>query len=284
MSEGEQKLADEQGKFMQVVKDGRKASGVEWQRCRLLLSNKRLMILTNEGKQTLPLAKMSSIKSRGDVNEAIAQVSSYLSIQIGADVYLISASNGEPFEEKLYGAILDQRVVLVKHPAVKGGVVQDVGWEKARLKLGDGTVDLAIASGRFVEVERDDVGTVDFTEQDVQGEGRRVAEIEHSVEDTVVQTHVSGSSQVVGVLGGLLRQEQEIEADISQAEKEVLMALYSGVSPFKIPEFVGMDVTQVEEIYDKLVEEELLQEVRTRRDVSLKARGRNIASEVIGNQ
>jgi helix-turn-helix protein len=284
MSDGEQKLADEQGKFMQVVSEGRKASGVEWQRCRLLLSNKRLMILTNEGKKTLPLAKMSSIKSRGDVNEAIAQVSSYLSIQIGADVYLVSPTNDESFEEKLYGAVLDQRVVLVKHPAVKGGVVQNSGWEKARLKLGDGTVDLAIASGQFVEIERDDVGTVELTEQDVRGEERRVAEIEHAIEDTVVQTHVSGPGRVVGVLGGLVRQQQEIDADVSQAEQEVLMALYSGVSPFKIPEFVGMDVEQVEEIYDKLVEAGLLQEVRTRRDVSLKARGRNIASDVISNQ
>ena len=284
MSEGEQKLADAQGKFMQVVEDGRKASGVEWQRCRLLLSTKRLLILTNEGKQTLPLSKIASIKSRADVNEAIAQVSSYLSIQIGKDVYLVSATQSESFEEKLYGAILDQRVVLVKHPAVKGGVVQDAGWEKARLKLSEGTVDLAIASGQFVEIERDDVGTVEVTEQEVRGKQRRAVEIEHSVEDAVVQTYVSGGSQVVGVLAGLVRQQQEIDADISQAEQEVLMALYSGVSPFKIPEFVGMDVEQVEEIYNNLVEAGLLQEVRTRRDVSLKARGRNIASDVIANQ
>jgi helix-turn-helix protein len=62
------------------------------------------------------------------------------------------------------------------------------------------------------------------------------------------------------------------------------MALYSGVSPFKIPDFVGMDVDEVEEIYDRLIEDGLLQHVRTRRDVSLKPRGRNIASEVIENQ
>jgi len=284
MTDGEQKLADVQGKFMQVVTDGRKASGVEWQGCRLLLSNKRLLILTNEGKQTLPLSKVASIKSRGDVNEAIAQVSSYLSIQIGKDVYLVSSKDSDTFEEKLYGAILDQRVVLVKHPAVKGGVVQNAGWEKARLKLSEGTVDLAIASGQFVEIEREDVGMVEVTEQEVRGQERRVVEIEHSVDEAVVQTYVSGGGQIVGVLAGLVRQQQEIDADISQAEQEVLMALYSGVSPFKIPEFVGMDVERVEEIYNKLVEEGLLQEVRTRRDVSLKARGRNIASDVIANQ
>ncbi|QSG10066.1 CheF family chemotaxis protein [Halapricum desulfuricans] len=284
MAEGEQKLADVQGRFMQVVSDGRKASDVDWQSCRLLLSNKRLLILTNEGKQTIPLGKVTSIKSRGDVNEAIAQVSSYLSVQIGSDVYLVAPQDQEPFEEKLYGAILDQRVVYVKHPAVEGGVVQDTGWEKARLKLGDGTVDLAIASGQFVEVDRGDVGTVEVSEQTVNDSQRRVAEIEHLVEDTVVQTHVTGPGRVVAILAGLLGQENGPDADISKAEHEVLMALYSGVSPFKIPDFVGMDVDEIEEIYDELLEEGLLQEVRTRREVSLKPRGRNIASEVIENQ
>ncbi|MCU4717128.1 CheF family chemotaxis protein [Halapricum hydrolyticum] len=284
MGEGEQKLADVQGRFMQVVSDGRKASDVEWQSCRLLLSNKRLLILTNESKQTIPLGKVSSIKSRGDVNEAIAQVSSYLSIQIGSDVYLVAPQDQESFEEKLYGAILDQRVVYVKHPAVEGGVVQDTGWEKARLKLGNGSVDLAVASGRFVEIERDDVGTVELTDQTVNDNQRRVAEIEHLIEDTVVQTHVTGPGRIVTILAGLVRQEHEPDADISQAEHEVLMALYSGVSPFKIPDFVGMDVEQVEAIYDELVEMGLLQEVRTRREVSLQPRGRNIASEVIENQ
>jgi len=284
MAEGEQKLADVQGRFMQVVSDGRKASDVEWQSCRLLLSNKRLLILTNEGKQTIPLGKVSSIKSRGDVNEAIAQVSSYLSVQIGSDVYLVAPQDQAPFEAKLYGAVLDQEVVYVKHPAVEGGVVQDVSWQKARLKISEETVDLAIASGQFVEVERDDVGTVEITEQTVNDAQRRVAEIEHLVDETVVQTHVTGPGRIVAILAGLVRQEHEPDADISQAEHEVLMALYSGVSPFKIPDFVGMDVEQVEEIYDELIEEGLLQETRARREVSLKPRGRNIASDVIENQ
>ncbi|MFC7057971.1 hypothetical protein [Halovenus salina] len=62
------------------------------------------------------------------------------------------------------------------------------------------------------------------------------------------------------------------------------MALYSGVSPFQIPDFVGLDVETVEEIYDELIEAGVLQEKRVRRDVQLKARGRNIASEAMGEE
>lgn len=285
MSGGEQKLADSPGKFMQVVADGRKAGGAEWRTGRFLLSNKRLIIATNDGKRTIPLSKLTSIKSRENVNEAVASVSNYLSIQFDQDVLLISPKDQESFEEKLYGAVLDQQVVLVKYPAVKGGVVQEAEWEKARLKLGEETVDLAISSGTFVEIELDDVGAVETTERTVLDEERRVVEIEHSVEEAVVQTHISGPTRVVGVLAGLVTSGREAaDTDLTEAEFEVLMALYSGVSPFKIPEFVGMDVERVEEIFDDLVESGLLEEIRTRREISLQARGRNIASEVIENQ
>ncbi len=67
-------------------------------------------------------------------------------------------------------------------------------------------------------------------------------------------------------------------------EKEVLMALYTGVSSFEIPDFLGMDVDRVEEIFERLIELDVLKEVRKRREVSLKTRGRNIASESISEK
>jgi Uncharacterized conserved protein len=64
----------------------------------------------------------------------------------------------------------------------------------------------------------------------------------------------------------------------------VLMALYSGISPFKIPEFVDMDIDEVEEVYDRLLEADILEPVRTRREVQLEARGRSIAGDAIADQ
>jgi helix-turn-helix protein len=62
------------------------------------------------------------------------------------------------------------------------------------------------------------------------------------------------------------------------------MALYSGVSPFEIPSFLGMDVDDVEETFERLVELEVVEEVRIRREVALNSRGRNIASEAMNEQ
>ncbi|WP_302081730.1 CheF family chemotaxis protein [Salinibaculum rarum] len=285
MSEGEQKLADQRGKFAQVVKDGRKVPDVEWIGGRILLSTKRIVLVSNEGKRTIPLSKIRSIKGRQNANQPLAQVSSYISLQMGGDVTLLSPKDHEEFEQTLYRAILDQQVILAKHPAVEGGVVQDTGWEKGRLKIDDGEVNLAIATGQFVEIEIDDVGTVEQNEATIKGDERPLIEVEHTdKEGTAVETHISGTPQHVMVLASLLRkgeQKNTTDAELSDRESEVLMALYSGVSPFQIPEFVGMDVDTVEDIFDDLVEQGILEEQRTRREVQLKARGRHIASEAM---
>jgi len=62
------------------------------------------------------------------------------------------------------------------------------------------------------------------------------------------------------------------------------MALYSGVSPFEIPSFLGMEVDGVEETFERLIDLEVVEEVRVRREVALNSRGRNIASEAMNEQ
>jgi len=288
MSDGEQPLADSMGKFAKVVVDGHKVPDVEWVGGRILLSTKRLLLVTNEGKATIPLKRVRSVRARENVNETIAQVSGYLSVQAGSDVTLLAPEDLEDFETDLFRALLDKEVIFGKHPAVEGGVVQNESWQKGRLTIEDGEVALALGSGRFVEIEIDDVGTVEEYEGTVKGTERPIVEVEHTEEGTAVETHVSGTKRHVSVLASLLEKgaEQNTASDVelSDAESEVLMALYSGVSPFQIPEFVGMDVDRVEEIYDQLVEQGILERIRTRRDVSLKARGRSIASDAMGEE
>jgi hypothetical protein len=288
MSEGERKVVDTRGKFTQVVKDGRELSDAEWTGGRILLSNKRLILAGNGGKRTIPLATVESLEGRTDVNQLVAKVSGYVSLQIaGGDVVLVSAEDPESFERLLYRALLDRTVVLARHPAVEGGVVTDAEWEKARLKIEESAVALAIADGSFVEIDLDDIGSMEANERSVRDEKRQVLEVEHSEEGTSVQTYISGSERRCSILETLLRKGEsrsEIGVDLTERQNEVLMALYSGVSPFEIPDFLGMDVDEVEEVFDRLIELEVVEEIRVRREVALNARGRNIASEAMNDQ
>jgi len=282
MGEDETKLSDTTGKFAQVVRGGRRVPDIEWISGRILLSNKRLVLASNEGKRTIPLSEIDTIRGRQDAAQPLAAVSSYLSVQTGDDVTLVAPGDHEEFERALYGAVLDQQTVLVDHPAVEGGVVQPTEWEKGRVTLEDGDVALAVASGQFVEIEIDDVGTVETKTAQIREKERLVVEVEHTVEGTAVETHVTAPRRKATVLASLFRkgeQQNTTEVDLSDEVSEVLMALYSGVSPFQIPEFVGIDVERVEEIYDELIESGLLEQRRVRREVELKARGRHVAGE-----
>jgi len=288
MSEGEYKISDTQGKFLQVVKKGRKLNDPDWTSGRILLSNKRLVLAGNGGKRSIPLSKVDGLKGRYDVNQAVASVSDYLSVEFDDNVVLLGPNTDiDEFETDFYGALLNQEMILTKHPAVEGGVVQDTEWEKARIKISDGLVNVAIASGTFVGIELDDIGGVDRATRTVEDQQRTVLEVEHTQGDTSVQTYISGDTRRATLLESLLRKgerKNEGGVELNEVEKEVLMALYSGVSPFEIPDFLGMDVDEVESIFERLIEVDVLEEVRKRREVSLKTRGRNIASESINEK
>lgn len=286
MTTSERKLADVQGEFAQVISDGQKRNDVSWISGRFILSDRRLIIVGNGGKRTIPLSDIDSLGDRVDVNQAVATVSGYVTVQMGKDVILISPNEDQTFRTALHKALLDREVILAKHPAVRGGVITDAEWEKARLSIESGAVNIALQSGSLVTIDRDDIGTVERSEQTVKSESRPVIDVEHSEEGTSLRTYLSGTSRHCSFLENVLEEgarQNRTELDLSKNEKEVLVALYSGVAPFDIPDFLGLDVDDVEETFERLVDLEVLEEVRIRREVALNARGRNIASEAMND-
>ena len=284
----EYKVADTRGRFAQAMKAGRKLNDVGWTNGRIILSNKRVVLVGNGGKRTFALSSVDDIGGRYDANQEIQRVSSYLSLRIGDDVFLIAAEEHEEFRTNVYRAFLDRKVIKARHPAIRGGVVQDTEWEQARVKVEAGGISVAQQSGAFVRLELDDIGTLEETERTVMGEKAPVIEAEHTDDEgTSVQTYLSGKPWMVAVIKSYLGEGHDRNrgaVELSESEREVLMALYSGVSSFEVPNFLGMEVDRVEEIFDRLIEAEVLEEVRTRREVALEPRGRNIASEAMNEQ
>ncbi|WP_435126289.1 CheF family chemotaxis protein [Halobaculum sp. D14] len=284
----EYKVTDTRGRFAQAMKGGRKINDVSWTNGRIILSNKRIVLVGNEGKRTLSLSKVEGLGGRYDASQEVARVSNYVSLRFDDEVFLLTTEDHEEFRTNLYRAFLDRKVIFARHPAVEGGVVQDTEFERARVKIEADGVSVALQSGAFVRLELDDIGTLEEVERTVFDEKRGVIEAEHTDENgTSVQTYLSGETWHVAVLKSYLKQGQQQNqgaVELSEAEREVLMALYSGVSSFEVPNFLGMDVDRVEETFERLIELDVLEEVRTRREVNLMPRGRNIASEAMNEQ
>jgi helix-turn-helix protein len=289
---GETKIADSRGRFLQALRNGRERNDAAWTNGRILLSNRRIVLAGTGGKRTFPLSEIDHIGGRFDVNQRVATVADYLALQFddGEDVILVAPAEFEEFKTDLYDAILSSTQFLVRHPAVEGGVVQNTEWVGGRIAVeGDAdaeaqAVNIATVTGTFVEIPLDDIGDIAIGRRTVREEQRKVVEVEHSDESTSVQTYISGPERPVSVLSSLLRigeEQTETSLDLSQQDKQVLMALYSGVSPFDIPQFLGIDVDQVEELFVRLIDHDVLDEVRIRHEVELNARGRSIAADAI---
>jgi hypothetical protein len=287
MKQGEYKVADTHGRFLRAEKNGRKVQDATWASGRILLSNRRLILAGNGGTQTIPLSAVEGLEGRMDVNQDVASVAEYLSLRVSNGVILVAPKAYGDFEQDFYGAVLNDGTFLARHPAVEGGVVQNTEWERSRLKVEAEAVSMATVSGTFIEIRLDDIGDIATGRRTVLDDERVVIEVEHSDEETSVQTYVSGTDRQMSFLESLLRkgeEQSETSIELSETDKQVLTALYSGVSPFDIPSFLDVDVDEVERLYVRLIDHNVLDEVRVRHEVTLNARGRSIASDVISEQ
>lgn len=291
MSGGERRIAKTEGRFLRTVESGGEVDDARWETGHLLLSNRRLVLVGSEGKRTIPLADIDEIGVEGDVVEAETRAPEVASLRTGQEVFLLAARDHGSFEVDLCSAALDGEMLLARHRAVEGGEnvgAQDADWEKVRLTAGDdGTIHVVSSDGTSLGIAPDDVLDVDVTERTVRDRSMRVVEFERVNRGTDVETHLAGPTRACSLLGTLLGRgvkESGGEVDLDETEREVLMALYSGISSFEIPEFTGVAVDEVEDTFERLVELDVLDEVRRRREVALTPRGRNLASDAIGDE
>jgi helix-turn-helix protein len=283
----ETKLDDTQGKYLLAVKNGQELNSATWERCRILLTTERLVVAADEQIE-VHLDNIDDLGERFDVNQAASSEPDYLTLHLDEDVLLVTAPDFEPLETSFYRAMLDGAIIYVRHPAVEGGVVQDTGWQRGRTKVSSGAIRLVTEDGGKVTIDRDDIGELESDSKQVQGERRAVVEVEHTDADgTSVETHLSGREHHISVLRRLLSEGAErnrANLDLDPVERRVIMALYSGVSPFGISEFVGIDVERVEAIYDRLIDLDVIEVERERSEVALTAKGRTVAGEAIGER
>jgi helix-turn-helix protein len=286
MSEGERKLVDASGDYRYVVRDGQPVDD-SWRSCRVVLTSERMVLATNGGKQPIPHSHIRVPDD--DVLPEDVSANGATALQIGDNVILVDTQRLDDFESEYCRAALHDEVILVKHRAVVGGVIQDEAtWSKCRFRLDDDTVVIGLPGGETVTFDIEDVGTIESTEQHVMGEDRPVVKVEHTDdEDRSVQTHFSGMewhSRALELLLQSVIEERGDDYELSDTENQVLMALYSGVSAFEMSDFVGIPVEEVEEIYQKLIEVGAVDKVRERTEVTLNAQGRNMASEAMSEE
>ena len=279
---------DAPGQVMLAATGDRALPNAEWEQGRILLSTRRLVLATADERETIPLETIQRIGGRIDTSIDARQVSEYVTVCLPERTYLVTTRNHDRFERSLFRALLHGQSTLAKHPAVEGGVVTDQDWQPARLTIDDHGLAIALKSGNFVHLALNELSGLEADTRSIDGDRHLVVAASHvSDSGTIVETHLAGRRPTGEHLHRFLKRGMtatETNVDLSETERAVLMALYSGISPFDIPAFLDRDVDRVEEIYDRLLALNLVEEVRRRREVQLNARGRNLAGAVSQDQ
>lgn len=251
--------------------EGHGHDGGDPTRGRVLLSNRRLVMASDEGKSTVPLSQVFDI-GVGEVPEKAREFFDD-TVTIGyrrndrTHVAVVEAENDvvERFVTVLFKARLAGSTVLVRHPARVGGRVTDVGAVRATLSLDRDSITFE-SEGESVTITLADVIHFERRTRDVEGTSRQVLSVRHVVTGTVYTTQLTlSSADSLNVLGRYLRREySELlagvrEIDLSTPDKEVLVALYSGAESGHLAEMLDMEASQVSMVLNRLTEKGLIE-------------------------
>ena len=297
----EVKIEDIIGEFISPVAiDEKRFLDATWLPGRIILSNKNIWLIGKDRRRKISLSTIFDISGRFDISDSIRVTPYYLTVKHLSPknetiVSLITSGKKEDFERfrlSLYEIMLNRKILLVKYPVKKGGVVQkDVKWEKAQIAVKNSKVRIVTESGKMIRIDLDKIQLVKKEEREINNEMKKVLDIQFSEEEEdmefAVECYIHGKESTINILHSFIFGSfDKVTADISlsESEKQIIMSLYTGVSPFEIPSFIGMDVNEVEEIYDRLIQLGVLKEVRKRKEVFLTTRGKNLASDALGSE
>ncbi|WP_152041392.1 CheF family chemotaxis protein [Salinigranum salinum] len=214
-------------------------------RGRVLMSERRLILVTSDSKTTVPLTSVFDV-AVGQVPPEVEQFFDH-TVMIGYVVDGVQRTTVvggdretvEKFSLILYRATLRGSTVALKHPAKIGGRFQDEPVREVGLHLETdrvlfpGTEDLTIGDDAF-SVDLADVVFFQVLERTVKGQKRLVLSVQHITQDQTVTTEVSMESRrKMNILGRYLRQMYHYlvsdvrSLDVSDEQLEVLVGLYS---------------------------------------------------------
>lgn len=237
---------------------------------RVILSPKRLVLASGDGQTTIPLSDV--------IDVVIGTVPADLAEYFDDTIVVAYRRNGERrtaimeadgttlgrFRTVLFKALLGGARCWLKHPGRVGGRVTDASLEPATLHVAERAV---IFDGLDPSV-RIDLSTVthfEKTERTLDGESRPALNVRHAESDAAVTTvMVMQSPRRMNLLGRYLRAEygdllEDVrDIDISEAETELLVAIYSGAGAGNLAGVLDCEPSTVTMLLNGLEEKSLV--------------------------
>lgn len=239
-------------------------------RGRIVMSPKRLVLVGDDRKVTIPTSAMFDVAVGHVPPEMREFFSDSLTVAYRADdarrmaVVEAESETVDKFATVLFKAHLNGRTVTVQHPARRGGRVVDSAVNKAKLAVEDKTLAF---TGPDVDFAIDLATVTDFEKETrtLDGRSRPALSVRHVPGTTALVSVVAlPSERVMNLLGRYFRLEYgdivESLQDVSLSDEEVqvLVAIYSageGVDPLDV---VAADASRTTMVLNGLREKGLV--------------------------
>lgn len=210
----------------------------------------------------------------------------------------------EKIERNILLLLLHNKRVYVKHPAMIGGAIdENAQWEEGRLAF---VKDKKTRSEKIVVVKEieenisvllDTIESVELERRDVHNELRSVIDIKHQVDSDIYNSFIVSQSKTLSALIRYLKNHLEKKGlvskssnlmtaewgdssvTLSEGEEQLLVALYSGVSSLEMDAVLEINVDELDQIYERLINLDVLKLLRIRREVELSTKGRTIVNQ-----
>lgn len=225
------------------------------------------------------------------------------------------------FVHKVFEVLINGKTVMLQLARIIGGAVNmeskwEEGWlrvikvKSARTQKTERSIVVIIKDKRPVSIFSD-LEDIEIEEVDMNGKRVRAWKIRHFHIDQSVTSYlyIPDKQTQLYVLRYLLKynpaimefimkvsddfptlksefQEimekeiKELEA-LDEMEKQILVALYSGINPLELHQFLGVSEKEIEEIYDRMIDKGLLKIVMIRKIVDLTNEGRKIVNKLL---
>jgi len=277
--EGPRKIGDNETLVVDFIANfvaGGNDISYDLERGRVLMSNRRLVLVTSDNRTVVPITSIFDI-AVGQVPSEVEEFFDH-TVMVGyvaGDQRRTTVVGGdretiEKFSLLLYRAALNGSKTLVKHPAEIGGRVMDSPMRSAGLHLDPHTV---VFPGNEQLGETDepfeiDLATVVFfevLERTIDDETRLVLSVQHVVDGQTVTSEVSiRSRRKMNILGRYLRQmyfyikNSVRNVELDEKQVEVLVGLYSSGPEIDLAPLLGVEQAELDRMLETLHEDELI--------------------------
>ena len=237
---------------------------------RILLSQRRLVLATDNEKTTIPLSSVFDIVVGTIPGELQSFFQDSVTVAYEQNGSRKSALvEGEPddmdqFMRLLFTSLLRNVTVTVRHPAKVGGRVTDAKDNTASVSLSPGAIGFANCPEPF-QVNLSTIIDYERTDRTLAGT-RRPALVFRHVPDTQTVTSIATvpNGRTLNILGRYIKLEyaevkEDVEAlDPTEEQLEILVSIYSAGGEANIADVVTGDVAQTSMILETLREESLV--------------------------